>query len=393
MLKYVIVTDDNPDSGVLKKARYQVATLNGLGIAAELDIITAETGKEEASATIKFFYCGKPERKTFFSRFVRAQKIRRIISDIITSLNQDDIFYYRGLEFMLWYYPLTFLRPFHTCRILSEHQSIEINQHLLYHEYGAAIMNALTGAIITGQSDGIIGVTEEITRYWTRRIFYRTIPHVTIPNGFSVTTVGVRNLPAYTPQELDVLFVGNVSRWHGLDRFIRGMAAYHGPVQVTLHIVGDGDELENVKTLVQSLAVTRSVHFHGFLSGPELDKVFDQYHVAIGSLGIHRNGMKQASALKVREYCSRGIPFMISNNDPDFPPAFPYCLSLPPDDSPISMDTVIGFYHMVYAHQFHPGEMREYAEEHLDWQVKGQQLTAFIRKTFGSGAPRDTHSY
>ncbi len=92
--------------------------------------------------------------------------------------------------------------------------------------------------------------------------------------------------------------------------------------------------------------------------------------------------MKQASALKVREYCSRGIPFMISNNDPDFPPAFPYCLSLPPDDTPVSMDTVIGFYHTVYAHQFHPGEMREYAEDHLDWQVKGLQLTAFIRKNF-----------
>jgi hypothetical protein len=121
-----------------------------------------------------------------------------------------------------------------------------------------------------------------------------------------------------------------------------------------------------------------------------LDHVFDQYHIAIGSLGIHRNGMKQASALKVREYCSRGIPFMISNNDPDFPPAFPYCLSLPPDDSPISMDTVIGFYHTVYAHQSHPGEMREYAEEHLDWHVKGMQLKEFITKIAGSGAPQDT---
>lgn len=319
MLKYVIVTDDNPDSGIFKKARYQVATLNSLGIKSELNIITSEKGKEEESAMIKIFYYGKSERKTILSRLVRAQKIRRIISDIITSLNPDDIFYYRGLEFILWYYPLTFFRPFRKCRILSEHQSIEINQHLLYHSYGAAVINALTGTIITGQSDGIIGVTEEITRYWKHRLFYRTLPHVTIPNGFSVTSVGVRKLPSYTPQELHVLFVGNVSRWHGLDRFIEGMAAYRGPVHVNLHIVGDGDELATIKTLTHSRAVAHSVHFHGFLSGHDLDHVFDQYHIAIGSLGIHRNGMKQASALKVREYCSRGIPFMISNNDPDFP--------------------------------------------------------------------------
>jgi glycosyltransferase involved in cell wall biosynthesis len=388
MLKYVIVTDDNPDSGVLKKARYQVAALNDLGIESVLVIITAEKGNDEESATMKFFYYGTSERKTILSRFTRAQKIRRIISDIIRSLNSDDIFYYRGLEFMIIYYPHTFFRLFRKCRILSEHQSIEFNQHLLYHEYGAALINVLTGTIITGQSDGIIGVTEEITRYWKRRIFYRTLPSATIPNGFSVTSVGVRKLPFYTPQELHVLFVGNISRWHGLDRFIRGMAAYHGPVHVNLHIIGEGDELENIRALTHSLAVTHAVHFHGFLSGHDLDRVFDQYHLAIGSLGIHRNGMKQASALKVREYCSRGIPFMISNDDPDFPHTFPYCLSLPPDDTSVSIDTVIGFYHKVYAHQSHPGEMREYAEEHLDWRVKGMHLKEFIGKIPLSGVPK-----
>ena len=40
MLKYVIVTDNNLNSGVLKKVRYQVDTLNDLGIPSELDIIT-----------------------------------------------------------------------------------------------------------------------------------------------------------------------------------------------------------------------------------------------------------------------------------------------------------------------------------------------------------------
>ena len=32
MLKYVIITNNNPYSGVLKKVRYQVDTLNELGI-------------------------------------------------------------------------------------------------------------------------------------------------------------------------------------------------------------------------------------------------------------------------------------------------------------------------------------------------------------------------
>ena len=380
MLKYLIITDDNPQSGVLKKARYQVDALNDLGMKSELVIITQEVRKQEESGPVRYVYFEKLAEKSLMSRLWRAKKIRTIISDIITTMDKNDILYYRAFgSLMLSYIPITFFRPFRRCRIISEHNSIEFRELLLEGSYGAVIRNLVLGNFIIGQSDGIVGVTEEITSYWKRRLFYRAIPHVTIPNGFFVTSVPVRKLPSYTPQELHVLFVGNVSRWHGLDRFIQGVAAYHGPVHVNLHIVGDGDELENMKTLTHTLAVTRSVHFHGFLGGPDLDKVFDRYHIAMGSLGIHRNGLKQASALKVREYCSRGIPFMISNDDPDFPATFPYSLPLPPDDTPISMDTVIGFYHAVYAHQSHPGEMREFAEEHLDWSVKMKNIKRFIQ--------------
>ncbi len=380
MLKYLIITDDNPQSGVLKKARYQVDALNDLGMKSELVIITQEVRKQEESGPVRYVYFEKLAEKSLMSRLWRAKKIRTIISDIITTMDKSDILYYRAFgSLMLSYIPITFFRPFRRCRIISEHNSIEFRELLLEGSYGAVIRNLVLGNFIIGQSDGIVGVTEEITSYWKRRLFYRAIPHVTIPNGFFVTSVPVRKLPSYTPQELHVLFVGNVSRWHGLDRFIQGVAAYHGPVHVNLHIVGDGDELENMKTLTHTLAVTRSVHFHGFLGGPDLDKVFDRYHIAMGSLGIHRNGLKQASALKVREYCSRGIPFMISNDDPDFPATFPYSLPLPPDDTPISMDTVIGFYHAVYAHQSHPGEMREFAEEHLDWSVKMKNIKRFIQ--------------
>ena len=380
MLKYLIITDDNPQSGVLKKARYQVNALNDLGMKSELVIITQEVRKQEESGPVRYVYFEKLAEKSLMSRLWRAKKIRTIISDIITTMDKSDILYYRAFgSLMLSYIPITFFRPFRRCRIISEHNSIEFRELLLEGSYGSVIRNLVLGNFIIGQSDGIVGVTEEITSYWKRRLFYRAIPHVTIPNGFFVTSVPVRNPPSCTPQELHVLFVGNVSRWHGLDRFIQGVAAYHGPVHVNLHIVGDGDELENIKTLTHTLAVTRSVHFHGFLGGSDLDKVFDRYHIAMGSLGIHRNGLKQASALKVREYCSRGIPFMISNDDPDFPATFPYSLSLPPDDTPISMDTVIGFYHAVYAHLSHPGEMREYAEEHLDWSVKMKNIKRFIQ--------------
>ena len=37
----------------------------------------------------------------------------------------------------------------------------------------------------------------------------------------------------------------------------------------------------------------------------------------VGSLGLHRIGLTEASTLKVREYWARGIPFLLSYEDTD----------------------------------------------------------------------------
>lgn len=382
MLKYVIVTNYDLDSGVLKKARSQVATLNNLGFLSELVVITQDAGKKEEFDDVKILYVEKLGREKFLSRLQRTKIIRCMISDIIASLKSGDIFYYRGLEIPFLYCPITFFRPLRKCRIISEHQSIEINESLLYHSYLSAFIDLLSGNIIIGQSDGIIGVTDEITTFWGKRLFYRKIPRTTIPNGFNVHSVEIRTLPSSDPDNVHILFVGNISRWHGLDRMIHGIADYHGPVQIHFHIVGDGDEFENLQHLTKSVAPEAAIHFHGFLSGRPLADMFDSCHIAIGSLGIHRNRMKEAASLKVREYCSRGIPFILANKDPDFPDDFAYCLHLEPTDTPVNIEEIISFTQKVCKNADHPKIMRKYAEEHADWQVKGVQLKEFINKNF-----------
>ena len=382
MLKYVIITNYDLDSGIIKKARSQVATLNNLGFKAELVVVAEDSEKKEEFDDIKLVYVEKLGRKFFLSRLQRTKTIRRLIRDIIISLKTGDIFYYRGLEIPLLYCPITFFRPFRKCRIISEHQSVEINESLLYHSYLEAFTDLLSGNIIIGQSDGIIGVTDEITAFWTKRLFYRKIPRTTIPNGFNVQSVEVRNLPLVDNYDIHILFVGDISRWHGLDRLIRGIADYRGPVHIHFHIVGDGDELENLIQLKKSVAPAADIHFHGFMRGHPLDAMFDTCHIAIGSLGIHRNRMKEAASLKVREYCSRGIPFLLANKDPDFSDNFEYCLHIEPTDTPVNVEEIIFFTQKVFQNTDHPKIMRKYAEEHVDWHIKGLQLKEFIHKNF-----------
>ncbi len=378
MLKYVIVTDDNLKSGVLKKARYQVDTLNNLGIPSELDIIS-QVEREDAESGIHFFYFEKLEHATISARLQRAKKIRNILSTIITSSGPDDIFYYRAFgSLMFSYYPLAFFRPFHRCKIISEHNTIESRELSLDKQYVSAVLNILLGNLIIGQSDGIVGVTREITRHWTQRLFYRSIPHCTIPNGFMVGSVAVRKSPPFDPGTLHILFVGNVSRWHGLDRIIEGIARYSGPVRIHFHIVGDGDEIAPLKRLKNSVAPAAEIHFHGFLSGKELDAMFNTCHIATGSLGIHRKGLSQTSELKAREYCARGIPYVIACGDADFPDDLPWILRIAPDDSPVDMEKVVSFAQILFAGADPSVTMRKFAEENLDWSVKMAKLQKFI---------------
>lgn len=385
MLKYVIITNYGLDSGIIKKARAQIAALNELGITSELVIVTQDSDKKEEFNNIKLLYVETLERKNILSRLKRAKKIRRLIRDIIISLKSDDIFYYRGIENQLSYYPITFFKPFRKCRIISEHQSVEIKESLSYHSYLSAFIDLLSGNILIGQSDGIIGVTDEITAFWAKRLFYRKIPCATISNGFNVQSVEVRNLPLLGPQDIHILFIGYISRWHGLDRMIHGIADYPGPGHIHFHIVGDGDEVENLQQLTKSIAPAAGIHFHGFLTGYPLDAMFDTCHIAIGSLGMHRKGLHQTSELKAREYCARGIPYIIACSDPDFPDTFPYILRIPADESPVNMEQVILFASQMYQDPDHPKKMRRYAEEHVDWHSKGIKLKEFITKKIDQG--------
>jgi glycosyltransferase involved in cell wall biosynthesis len=208
-------------------------------------------------------------------------------------------------------------------------------------------------------------------------------PHITIGNGFDVASVPARQPPAYTGDDLHLLCVANVSRWHGLDRLFRGLATYNETPKVILHIAGDGAELPHLQQLTDELGISDRVVFHGFITGEALDALFDQCHLAVGSLGNHRKGLTQTSELKGREYCARGIPYITACGDPDFPADFPYILHLPPDESPIKIDQVLAFAKEVCADPDHPQRMRRYAEEHLDWSVKMKKLKDFLEALVG----------
>jgi len=284
---------------------------------------------------------------------------------------------YLRYPYPVFYYIWNFLTKDKKTKVITEHNTIIHEECKLLHLHTAYLMDLLFGNFLRGLSDGIVGVTEEITEYEVKRSGNPHKPHITIGNGIEVRSVTIRNPIDFAGEELDLLCVASVSRWHGLDRLLKGIYTYDGNTKVRLHIVGDSKEVEDLKKLATDYKLGDAVIFHGFLCGKPLDDMFNQCHIGVGSLGMHRKGLKMTSELKIREYTARGIPFLYGASDPDFPEDFPYLMKVPPDESAIDIKDVISFAKKVYVDPYHPMKMRGHAIENLDWSVKMKKLKNF----------------
>jgi len=228
---------------------------------------------------------------------------------------------------------------------------------------------------LEGFADVIVGVTADNTLKGDKKI-------VLINNGIRLEDIKIKNQNKNS--FINLVSIANVAFWHGYDRIIKGLYEYYKnnpKKEVYYHCVGEGPELENLKSLVKELKLEKYVIFHGTKVGEELDKIVDESDIAFGSLGNHRKGLYRDSALKNREYCARGIPFVIASNDQDFPKSFPYVFRIPQDDSSVDIDKVINWYEdLSKKHPDYSLEMRKYAEENLSWDAKMKPVIEKIKE-------------
>ena len=183
---------------------------------------------------------------------------------------------------------------------------------------------------------------------------------------------------------MHLIGVAEVHYWHGFDRLIKGLGHYYqqgGQRTVCFHIVGgiwEGDlyGTRGIQSLIDQYGLNCQVVLHGQLFGSQLDEVFNQCQFAIGSLGRHRNGITVIKTLKNREYATRGIPFIYSEQDSDFDDK-PYILKAPADESPIDIQKIIDF---VDRFTMQPMEIRE-SVKHLTWKIQMQKVVESINIT------------
>lgn len=213
----------------------------------------------------------------------------------------------------------------------------------------------------------IVGSNEKIETIYN-------VPVIHANNGISFEDISISHNEKKNDQ-LDLIAVSSCFFWHGYDRLIRGMEDYYNRAyekEINFHIVGEGDCLEEYKEMAEQAGLLdKHIFFYGKLEGKELDDVYDVANMAVDCLACHRKNVFYVSALKVREYAAKGLPFVTANKvDVCNEVTQEYILELPPDETNIDLDRIVAFYEEI--------------------SKKSSNLTQLIRETFRPYCEWDT---
>lgn len=196
-------------------------------------------------------------------------------------------------------------------------------------------------------------------------------------NGISLNRIPISK-STFVEGKLRLIAVGFWSYWHGLDRLIRGMRTYYHDrggevIEVKLTIIGQGPEIRFLKSMTEEFELDDYVDFEGVLEGKDLDDAFNKADIGVGDLASFRKGLKSTFSLKHREYCARGIPFLLATPDLDFPPTIEWVHYFKSSENEVSIIELIEFYQKVTRKGFKE-KLRKYAEENLSWEKKMQPV-------------------
>ena len=205
---------------------------------------------------------------------------------------------------------------------------------------------------------------------------------IRISNGVDFDSIPIHQYQPPQDGSVHLIGVAEVHIWHGYDRLIAGIGEYYkqtqNPRQIFFHIVGGVHPHERYKpnafhpglqAIIDKYGIQDRIIFHGQLFGESLDEVFNECCFAIGSLGRHRSGITVIKTLKNREYATRGIPFIYSEQDSDFDDK-PYVLKAPADETPIDVQQILDF---IDNRHFLPEDIRK-TVEHLSWKIQMKRV-------------------
>ncbi|MCK6640134.1 MAG: glycosyltransferase [Bacteroidia bacterium] len=395
-----VFLDGTKSQGVINKVKAKINYLNQSGIETAGLFFNANITERSSSEGGRITYVPaqiKPLSKLYKRRGIRKWYLwfhyRSYNSQFYSQLEAEVAKH--DFDLILLRYPLaskgllSFVRKYKG-RIIFEHNSKEIvelglalNEQPSMKYYIEAEQRY--GTKVLSCAAGITAVGNELLKYELSRVSDRKVPGCVVSNSFDVSRVQIRRKPIYDGNKLKLLFVtGSPSPWVGIDLLLKGLAAYRGPVDVSVRIAGPVSE--KLKTLVEQTGTASKVELAGELGGKELDSCYDEAHIAIGTLAMQRVGLNEHSSLKVLEYAARGIPFVIGYHETNFPEGCAVSdsfLNVGYNGETVDVAEIVRFAERVLQQENVSDSLRKWAEQNFNSEVKMKTLRDFILSVHG----------
>lgn len=375
-INYICNYNGNPNRGVTKKILAQVTAMRQNNVDANLILLTNNEEIEDFNDYdyVRIHKFPAPPFRSILQKIITFFILNKSYRQLLNEMEDDVIIYFRNYYPSYGFYKM----------LKNSNKKILID--VVSNSYGEAELRGSNfykfklkywGSKIANTSTAIIGVTREIINL-NFPLLNSNMPSIVIGNGFDVHSVPLKSIPE-NDEVLNFICTASFNKWHGVDRFLKGMHKYSNLSRIHLHLVGDGPSMESIVKLVRELNLENKVTFHGFKSGEDLNKLFESAHIGVSNLGTFRKNIKYTSPLKSKEYCARGIPFFYTCIDEDFV-NFPFVFNVPASESPININEIIEFYNKVKLEKNYNVIMREFAQNNLTWNAKMKELISFINK-------------
>jgi len=350
---YYAVIDQIKSKGVTKKITDTVTACNNLFSDAK-----AELFDESISGVLGFFNALlKTQHQIIFIRYTTMLTPFIFLASILLRI--------KGKKIII---------DVPTPRCIVWKEMIDSHNNIFYKLINLSVM-ALSVSWIFLPANLIIQYAEE-SRYFNLGMTNKTLK---IGNGIVIHEEIPLQSAVWPNKELVLIGAARLAYWHGFDRVMRAMYELKQEnlgYDIRFKVVGDGSELAILKQMVAELELQEQVEFTGIKEGTELDKVFENAHVGISSLGLYRKNLTEASDLKTREYLSRGFMVIAAGNDIDFPSENPFRVEIPNDNSIAELKNIL----RSFGNKKLPNSnlARQYALNHLSFDAKLSKIFDLI---------------
>lgn len=352
-IAYLFHWNSSSASGVFKKIVSQIKCWSAWGETVGIFILSRQETKEdwvcEAGEIPVFFY----KYRGFKDRF---DQIDLVCKDIIKwkphIVYQRYDLYYSALEKLSKIFPL-----------VLEINTDDVGQYSLDPRY-RYWYNRLTRGRCLSQATGLIFVSNELAQLpqFTR---YCNLG-VVIGNGIDLSQY--QHFPAPNNSIPRLVFIGSPGQtWSGVDKIL-DLAELLNDWEFNIIGYSQSDFSKILPSNVLAYGLLQSVQYASIMAKAD---------VAIGTIGLHRIGINEASSLKVRECLAYGIPTVIGYRDTDFPQPVPYLLQIGNCSNNL-LDSVMLIKQFVKTWKGYRVSLQQVS--HLDVKIKEKERLLFFQK-------------